>query len=129
MKVVEAGGEMSNLDVWFRSTAHNIVREKFRAQNRQKDLSQKLIQEYDAISSDENIISPTANEFQLNELWSRLEQLDPVDRKIVTLQAQGMSLENITTQLIQDGDCPNTPKIITNITQRASRARKQLREG
>jgi DNA-directed RNA polymerase specialized sigma24 family protein len=128
IKSLAAGTNITNLHGWFRATAHNIVREKFRARETGGKLTEKLIREYDGKSLEKNLVSCTINDPRFDQLWSRLERLNPIERKILIWQSQGMSLGQITAQLIQDGDCPDSEPT-ANITKRASRARKKLREG
>jgi DNA-directed RNA polymerase specialized sigma24 family protein len=125
---LQAEKSIINIHGWFRSTSHNIIREKFRAKGRNKKLTDRLSQEHECIYLDRNSVSCAAEYSQINELWDRLKQLKPLERKILTLQAQGRSMKQIAIQLVQDGDCPDRPNVISNITKRASRARKQLRE-
>jgi DNA-directed RNA polymerase specialized sigma24 family protein len=129
IKSLETGREIANVGGWFRSTSHNIIREKFREIDRRVHLNDRLIHEHNSILLEENIISCTSEHTQLEELWTRLSKLKVIDRKILILQAQGQSMRQIATQLIADGDYQDCENIVGNITQRASRARKQLREG
>jgi DNA-directed RNA polymerase specialized sigma24 family protein len=129
IKTIAADKEITNLAGWLRVTTQHIVQEKFRAQQRGKNLTQKLIQQYDdANPIKQNVLSCTLDQPQIDELWSRLEQLQPLDRKILILQAQGQSLEQIAMQLVAEGDCKPSKNLVQNLTQRASRARKKLRK-
>jgi DNA-directed RNA polymerase specialized sigma24 family protein len=129
IKSLEAGREISNVGGWFRSTSHNIIREKFRAKGRRAELNNRLLHEHNSILLEANVISCTSEHTQVDELWNRLARLKVLDCKILILQAQGRSMRQIATQLIENGDYQDCPNIVGNITQRASRARRQLREG
>jgi RNA polymerase sigma factor (sigma-70 family) len=109
IKSIESGKEITNLNGWFRSTTHNIVREQFRVKQRHKKITDSLIQEHDPIFSGKTILSYTPDHVKLNELWSRLEQLKPLERKILILQAQGRSMQQIAEQLIRDEDLSDSP--------------------
>jgi DNA-directed RNA polymerase specialized sigma24 family protein len=127
---LRSGREISNLHGWFRSTSHNIIREKFREGAQERKLINLLIQEYNPMPFNSCSDSFAIGNLQIDELWDRLNGLEPLlDRKILILRSQGWSMRQIADQLIQDGDCQNSPSIVSNITQRASRARRQLREG
>jgi DNA-directed RNA polymerase specialized sigma24 family protein len=128
IKTIAADKEIINLGGWLRVTTQNIVREKFRAQRREQNITQKLIQQYDANTIEQNVLSCTLEQPQVAELWSRLEQLQPLDRKILILQAQGQRMEQIAMQLVAEGDCKDGKNLVQNLTQRASRARKKLRK-
>jgi RNA polymerase sigma factor (sigma-70 family) len=135
IKSLDAGKEIANLNGWFRTTSHNIVREQFRAKARQKNIQDRLRQEHDPLFSDKTVSSRTDDQTPLNELLSRLEMLRPRDRKILMLQAQGMSMQQILKQLTQDGDLKvknedlkENQKTIAKITQWACRARRKLRK-
>jgi DNA-directed RNA polymerase specialized sigma24 family protein len=129
-KTLQADQDIFNVQGWLRTTSHNIIREKFRAKEKQKKLTETLIPECEGgMFFDKNYISSNIYEHpQISQLWDRIKLLPPLECKIITLQAQGHSMKQIATQLIQDGDYQNHPNIVANITQRASRARRQLRE-
>jgi RNA polymerase sigma factor (sigma-70 family) len=123
IKSIQAGKPILNLYSWFRSTAQNVVSERWRTNNRRAKIEDRLKIEW--VEAD--IISDTSDD-RVDRLVSRLEQLNPTDRTILLLQAQGMSLARIADQLVQAGDFQPLPNLVGTITKRASRARRTLRE-
>jgi DNA-directed RNA polymerase specialized sigma24 family protein len=130
IKSLKAGKEIKTPNSWIRATAHNVVRERFRSHRRQGKLENKVMLEV-KVKHELNEVRGSCDDkdfSQIDELLSSMEQLNSIDRKILLLQAEGMSLENIASQLVQDGDLPHQKNLVANITQKASRARRKLRE-
>jgi hypothetical protein len=117
---IAEGKPMPNIPAWFRTTAFNIVREWSRQAQAQGRL------QADATCLAENR-QPECYSDVLDMLQA-FQQLPFLEKQILILNAQGLSWKEVAQRLVEQGDCSESPNLVQNITQKACRARKILRQ-
>lgn len=128
----EKGEEIPNIPAWFRTTCFYIVSEKSR-EFKQTDSALGTSKEIEYIL-EERIDSQLHNarrstQLDILEMLEIYQQLSPLEQRILYLQASGLSWEEVADRLIESGDYEGDRKQAAQaIAQRASRARKQLRQ-
>jgi hypothetical protein len=128
----EKGEEIPNIPAWFRTTCFYIVSEKSREFKRTDSAIQPLVEiDYTLEELVDSQLCNASRSTQLDILGMLeiYQQISPLEQRILYLQASGLSWEEVADQLIQTGDYEGDRKQVGQaIAQRASRARKYLRE-
>lgn len=124
LRTIESGRTIRNLSAWVRTTSMNVVRELYRAEDRERKLEKKAQQDSAVafIDPDEScdLQDPT-----FANLWARFEGLSPVEQQILIWEARGKPYSLISQLLIEHGFETN-PLSENAIAQRVRRARKKL---
>jgi RNA polymerase sigma factor (sigma-70 family) len=125
LRTIESGRTIRNLSAWVRTTSMNVVRELYRAEDRERKLEKKAQQDSTVafIDPDEScdLQDPT-----FANLWARFEGLSPVEQQILIWEARGKPYSLISQLLIEQGFVTN-PLSENAIAQRVRRARKKLK--
>jgi DNA-directed RNA polymerase specialized sigma24 family protein len=119
-EVLDAGRTIDNIPAWFRTTAFNVVREWSRSSRREACEPHDVIEKTRNASVD-FIAAPLA----VLDMLKIFNELDPVDQKILKLNASGLSWQEVADQLNHDEANRFTAD---SVAQRACRSRKKLRE-
>jgi RNA polymerase sigma factor (sigma-70 family) len=125
LRTIESGKTIRNLSAWVRTTSMNVVRELYRAADRDRKLEKKAQQDsaVEFIDLDEScdLEDPT-----FTNLWARFKGLCLAEQQILIWAAQGKPYSLISQLLIEHG-FETKPLSVNAIAQRVRRARKKLK--
>jgi RNA polymerase sigma factor (sigma-70 family) len=125
LRAIESGRTIQNLSAWVRTTSMNVLRELYRAADREHKLERIAEQEF-SIESFALSESCDLEDSVVTGLWARFERLSPAEQKILMWEAGGKSYKLISELLVKE--CSETNSLSENaIAQRIRRARKKLR--
>jgi hypothetical protein len=113
------GERVDTIPALLRTMSKHIVHNALRKARRQGELKTKL---------KGNTCSSIESNLDCIAMQSRLEQLNNTDKLILEFKASGMKWQEIADYLVEKEGFENSPTLVQNITQRASRARAFLRQ-
>jgi RNA polymerase sigma factor (sigma-70 family) len=125
LRAIESGKTIHNLSAWVRTTSINVVRELYRAEDRERKLEKK-VQQDSAVAFIDPDESCDLEDPTFANLWTRFEILSPVEQQILIWEARGKPYSLISQLLIEEGFETN-PLSENAIAQRVRRARKKLK--
>ncbi|NET32534.1 MAG: sigma-70 family RNA polymerase sigma factor [Cyanothece sp. SIO1E1] len=128
-KFLQNGGTINNPYAWLKATSLNIIREQSRKYNREQLTSPELMDSnLDGSGSNHDWISQQNLANRVKMLYQALEafkDINPEGSRLLELQAQGLSWQQIRICLIQEsGTAPSEE----SLRQKGCRARKSLRK-
>ncbi len=128
----EKGEEIANIPAWFRTTCFYIVSEKSREFKRTDSAIQPSTETDSTLEDlvDAQLCNAArSTPLDILEMLELYQKISPLERRILYLQAAGLSWEEVADRLFESGDYEGDRKQAAQaIAQRASRARKQLRK-
>jgi predicted RNA polymerase sigma factor len=125
LRTIESGRTIRNLPAWVRTTSINVVRELYRAEDRERKLEKKAQQDSAVVFIDPDESCDLEDPTFAN-LWARFEILLPVEQQILIWEARGKPYSLISQLLIEKGFVTN-PLSENAIAQRVLRARRKLK--
>jgi Sigma-70 region 2 len=125
LRAIESGKTIRNLSAWVRTTSINVVRELYRAEDRERKLEKKAQQD-SAVAFIDPDKSCDLEDPTFANLWARFEGLSHVEQQILIWEARGKPYSLISQLLIEQGFETN-PLSENAIAQRVRRARKKLK--
>jgi DNA-directed RNA polymerase specialized sigma24 family protein len=117
-KIISAGGEIPNLPAWCRTTGLHIVQEWSRKEVRQQAISERIFQ-FERASYAVN------SDIEAIDLIEVLDGLEPMERQLLVLTAEGFTTNEIARKLF---DLGLTPKVMlpSVLTKQRHRLRHRL---